>query len=218
MGRLKKRRRFRTAASVEIPPVKTYSRKSIIGISIIAIMVLSSAAFIFFSNPNVETDLSYNGFEFSRQQNYYVLQYNEERIPFINHPGTVQQILIEPSTMEKLQNSPQWYLTFNPDMELSALQAMDSIRFDFGFLLPKNKNVYVVEGIAEYSPLYSSLPQITCKNATAYIPVLFFNQSNQSQMSIQQRDNCILIEAQNAFQMLQFRDRVLYNMFGVISS
>lgn len=58
------------------------------------------------------------------------------------------------------------------------------------------------------------MPIITCEDATPVVPIIYFKQSNQTKVSLE--ENCIIVEARNNIDILRIKDRLLYSMLGII--
>ena len=75
-----------------------------------------------------------------------------------------------------------------------------------------NVNIYLRKGFTQNNTF--NLPIITCENATFAVPIIYFKQSNETKITIE--DNCIIAEAINAVEILRIKDRLLYSILGII--
>lgn len=212
MGKYRKYRRTKSGQEQSAGEKKKswISKKTIWAGILIGIMVLSGAGF-YYGSQSQQVALEYNGHEFTQEQGWFMLHWEREKIPFANHPAAVEHLEVDPSIVEKLRNVPQLQFTFNPEMD--ALDVIDLTRFEMQAIFPRYLNMYVVEGVTAPSTQYL-LPIITCTNATQYLPVLLVNQSNQT--GIRLEGDCILLEGTTPFDIVRWKDRLVYGLLGVI--
>ncbi len=57
-------------------------------------------------------------------------------------------------------------------------------------------------------------PVITCKNATLYVPVIYFKKSNETSITLE--GNCIIAEAFRGEDFTKIKDRLVYGALGVM--
>ena len=113
--------------------------------------------------------------------------------------------------MRRLTTARQFYITFDPEEE--DLEPIDLVRFDVSRILIESGNVYVAGGMTKNASAYS-LPQIECKNASVYIPVLLLRTGNETKVYLE--NNCIVAQASTPYDFTMIRDKILYMKFGVI--
>ena len=102
------------------------------------------------------------------------------------------------------------YITFDPDSEVQDLLYIDTVRNYLQSTI--SKNTIIVNTITHESDIYF-LPVIGCENSTPFVPVIYFNVSNET--SIVEKNDCIVINAQQA-EFLRTGDLLVYTYHGVI--
>jgi hypothetical protein len=75
-----------------------------------------------------------------------------------------------------------------------------------------NFNIYVRTGFTTENQF--GMPIITCRDATLNVPVIYFKEGNETKIYL--RDNCIIAEAREEFDFLKIKDRLLYNILGIL--
>jgi len=151
--------------------------------------------------------LEYNEFKFSREESFFVTKINGKQFYFSYLPQNL--LLIEkPEILKNKIKLPMIYLSFNPENKVENLRYIDLIRNDLFTIVDSA----VVSAVSKESSNYL-LPVISCENATSYVPVFYFNISNET--SIIERNNCLIFNAQN-IEILKLRDLIVYTYLGVI--
>ena len=74
-------------------------------------------------------------------------------------------------------------------------------------------NKYIQSGKTKNTTTYN-LPIITCDNATEFVPVIYFKDSNITKFTLE--NNCIIGESNSREGFLALKDRLLYALFDVI--
>jgi len=150
----------------------------------------------------------YNGYKFTRVENVFVTEINNQKIGFDFLPQTVLTINISANLRNKVL-SPMVYLTFDSETDVQNLLYIDTVRND----LQTTLNSVIVSAVTKESEIYF-LPTITCENATPFVPVIYFNVSNQT--SIVDKNNCIVLNGQT-IDFFKMRDLLVYTYYGVIN-
>ncbi len=187
---------------------KTERSKQIwISLLIAFLMVFSVFGVIIGSQDN---SMKYGKFKFTQSQNGFVTKINGTEVPFYTLPSQVGFINVSPDITAMLRNSYFVVVSFDPAAAKESLAAVEIARFDFSQYF-YGKLVY--NGVTNNTGEYSEQPVITCANATAETPVIYFNFSDTP--SIVRVDDCIFINAKGS-DVLALRDRLLYSYLGVI--
>jgi hypothetical protein len=184
----------------------------ILSVVIAFVMILSTIGFFYGSQVN-ENEQKYTinnkTYSYTRENNQYVLELNKkEKIGFYYLPFEINMNITD-EILNSIQNSKVVYITFDPDAEKP--EYIDLARFDLAmnFL---NKNIYVIEGTTKESQEIN-LPIITCENATAYMPVIYLQESNITNLI--NDNNCIRMQGKN-LDFIKFRDLMLYKLYGIL--
>jgi hypothetical protein len=174
---------------------------------ILVFLMIFSGAGILIGSQSSSSDWEYNGFKFKQLENYYTTEFDGEETIFYFLPQTLLTINTSGNIKEKI-SEPMFYLSFDPESGVQNLLYIDLIRHDF----EQNLNTIVESAITKESDTYA-LPIMTCDNASAYVPVIYFNVANET--SIVEENNCVILSGQGV-QFLQLRDLLLYIKYGVI--
>lgn len=184
-----------------------WNKKTWIGILIVAIMVSSSAGFIFGRDDS--GSYKYNGYKFSRTTDGWLGKIDGNSVYFHFHPSELENLSISEEVISKLDVT-QAHLTFEIGKNL---QYIDMIRFEFITAMEDNFGVYVYSGVINETESYD-LPIIDCVNATSDVPVIKFTFANETQVYVD--GDCIIAEASSEIEFLAIADKILYKLFGVM--
>lgn len=183
----------------------------VITIFIAFLMLTSVIGYLGFGSDVTVT--KYNGFKVREFGNHVDLKIDGKYVPFTTHPADAASVDMDPAVMDALKGAKQVYLTFNPAQTQDYLQHIDYNRFEFANQLTQF-NIYVIQGVTQSMPS-AALPQITCNNATQFIPVIEFREAEDTKIT--KEGNCIILEALEPSDFLRLRERIIYGFYGVIS-
>jgi hypothetical protein len=188
---------------------KESKKQTIIVIFIAFIMVTSIIGFIFVSSPS-GGKLKFNKFTFVKKGNLWSTSVNKKEALFNYYPAEVVDINLDPLIKEKVMNTLEvdstysFNNTFVGSVELALFQLETDLNFHFGKFLRK--------GLIINNSF--NLPIITCNDSTEIIPVLYFKESNETKIYLE--ENCIIAEAKNGIDFLRIKDRLMYGLLGII--
>ena len=142
----------------------------------------------------------------------YVTQINKIEIPFTFLPQETEYINLSSVVTNKIRESFFIMTTYDPNT--GSLQDIARVNLYFStFLLnEKDANKVVLRGVIDEN-VQSTLPVITCANATLQTPVLVFNVSDRT--GIVDEGSCIYLNARGS-EFIRLRDRLTYAYYGVI--
>ena len=181
---------------------------------ILAVVLVSSILGIMVnrdSNPdNFKYSFNNKSIDFGTIGNRYYLDFGEKRVFFYNLPDQIRTN-ISFDAADRIKNSQMVYVTFDPDDNQQNLIPIDLTRLELNeeFF---NNNKYLISGKTSNSSNYPNLPILDCANATAYIPVIKFQNSNTTE--IIEENNCIIMKGRN-LDFIKYRDLILYKYYGV---
>ena len=188
---------------------KESNQKQII-VYFIAFIMVSSIFGIMFSGYNSQSNsIKYKGIKFTQQNNQWSTTINNQKLLFNYLPIDVEQITLNQDIKSAIYNKPQ--LDITSDVNDTFSEEIALAQYTIALAL-NNVNIYPRPGFTTNNKFNLSI--ITCKDATQAVPVILFKQSNQTKVSI--KDNCIIAEAKNNFDILRIKDRLLYSILGVI--
>jgi len=187
-----------------------FSKKNMISLFIIAVMVLSTAGFILMeSASNTSDSTHYKGFSFQRQGNYWLVNIGSQEIEFDYNPYDIESINISKDIIDLLSNTPEIDTTYDFNGSYKQGAALAQYRMNQNL---KAKNIYVRVGAAEEN-IYN-LSIITCKDSTPNIPVVFFKESNETK--VYKEGSCIIAEANSDIDFIRVGNRLAYSILGVV--
>lgn len=177
-----------------------------------AIMIFSVFGVIFFGYNRPASELDYKDISFTRdeRENKWSTVINNKEAIFDYFPTEVEEINISQDIISKLSSTFQidttydYNDTFAKNIELSIYKLSQMLNFHF--------NIYVGTGFTTNTSY--NRPTITCKDATPFVPIIYFKESNNT--LIYKENNCIIIEAKNGPDFIRIKDRLLYSLFGII--
>jgi len=206
---MKKFKHSRKNLNLDQPePKKRMSSKAILSIVLAGIMAVSIIGFV--STNIISPTTEYNDIQFRQTPAGWVAEINEEEMLFTNHPLDVEHLNLSVEAAAALRDAKIIYVTSAVDDSLR--ESISQTMYD---LIPafQKKNIYAVLSFTE-NTTYNK-PVVTCSNATAFVPVLYFRNSTTTQITNQ--NNCIIAEANAPINMIKIRDRLMYAVLGVIS-
>jgi hypothetical protein len=183
--------------------------KAIIGI--ITIFVMVSGGFAIFadslggSNQNI---VEYNGFEFEQNvQGMWDVEIDDMQLSFPYHPLELENMVVTGDPTIVL--GKEIYLTNDPNsrfaVPISRAQESYSIFSDAVF------GEVPMHGFSTETEF--EVPLITCENATDMIPVMSFEEGNES---IIVEGNCVVLKSDEELGYTRLVVRLLYSLLGVM--
>ncbi len=178
---------------------------------LLAFVLVSSMLGIIVSNDTKET-YEYNGFEFTQQGEYWYFQHNGNNYRVLNYPASLESLDFDPNIAMQIKATKMVYITV-PVTGVN-LEYIGSSAFDLSQFLGE-QGIYPITGISDDVEGYE-LPHITCANATIPIPVIAFQQSNETKAYSDQY--CLILTANSGYDYMQLKDRLLLEYLGVIKN
>ena len=199
---MKKYRKFRP---VEEQPKKK-SKKTLYTVIIAGIMILSVIGFT--ATQSSSQTVKYGSYTFKLEGQKWTAKINNQKFSFYYLPSELSYI--NSTNIYNLGYIKSVYLTFNPNQKY--LQVIDLIRFELAENM-FNLEIYPVQAVILNNSLYN-LPIITCLNATQFVPVIEFRESEYTEIINQ--NNCIILNSASESDFIKLKDLLLYKILGVI--
>ena len=184
---------------------KKSKRNTFLVIFIAFIMVSSVIGFLYSGETN---KFKYKKMKFTRTENGWSTLINNQRLSFTYFPTEVEQIELNPEILTAISNKPEVDTTSELNDTFSEEIAL--AQYDMAFALNK-MNIYLRQGFTTNNSF--NTPIITCEGSTRAVPVIYFKQSNQTKISLE--NDCIIAEARNNIDILRIKDRLLYSILGI---
>ena len=190
---------------------KRINKKVLMSIFIVAIMVLSVFGFMMSYQTNQRDKLAdYNGFEFSRTQHGLMTEIDGNEMYFNYYPGDLEKLSFPDDASLILADSKVFYVTYDPDSDFAT--AIAEQQLDMELKLNKLGDRFISKGFTNATGY--ELPEITCANATAAIPVYQIIDGENS--SIQTEESCVILTIANEPDLNAYHTRILYTILGVM--
>ncbi len=178
----------------------------IIGIVIALTMVLSLFGISLFNNP--QSAKKFKGIKFYAQGNVFKLKTKPE-ITLYTYPLVFEVLNYSNTSLQLLKQAPSIALSFDPDMSIASLQALDIARLSFQNQALKP----VFQGVLKESEIYK-LPIITCDNATQSTVVVVFKESMNDSIQVN-NSNCVVVKTSGS-KFLTYGELLLLGARGVL--
>ena len=186
-------------------------RKKVVMSLVISFLMVASAFGVYLGSQQDNIRDYGISFTIDYEAQVYRARIDGQRLSFYYLPSSVSTIPVDQDAIPLIRESLATIVTFDPGLDEFNLQVADLLRFD----LAETLNKPLINAVAKPSPLYPSLPVMTCDNATTQMPVISIEADAQPR--IFREDNCVRILA-NATGMLEIRDRFLYEYLGVFDT
>ncbi|MBW2985826.1 hypothetical protein KY333_00475 [Candidatus Woesearchaeota archaeon] len=191
---------------------KLINKKVLMSLFIVAIMVLSAFGFMMSYQTNQRDKLAdYNGFKFSRTQNGLVTKINNQELAFNYYPEDLEQINMSDDAKLLLSGTKVLFVTYDPNSDFASSIAEQQLDMEQKFI--KVGDRFLTKGFTNATGY--ALPQITCANATAAMPVYQIEQSNETKVEVS--DNCVILTVASETELNAYHAKVLYLLLGVMN-
>ncbi len=176
------------------------------------IMLGSTLGYVFLSgfvDFNQDT-LQYNGHSFSRDAKGLKTEIAGRQYYFTYAPLETKDVPMDAAVIQHLKEARVIYFTSMYNSTNNQLVA--SAEYDLNYFLSGNLNKIIVVGFADNN-LSIIAPHIACSNATEFLPVVFFEDANATEIKME--GNCIRARAEKGEDFLIEKDRLLYGILGI---
>jgi hypothetical protein len=184
--------------------------KMIMTILIVVVMIGSVIGFVFSDiSMGSSNSLSYNGFSFTQTSYGYELKIAGKGLLFNYLPDQVDYIPVNSSILEPLKNSKMAYITSDVNSSYAKEIA--------GFSYTVGQSLDVINSYGQTSFISSNQygkPVITCNDATEFVPVIFVQKAETSEIS--KEGYCIVVGASSALDVERLGDRLAFGILGVV--
>jgi len=180
----------------------------IVGSIIVFLMISSVFGVMFGGYYDQASKIKYGEYTFEAENGKYTTKIDGEYYKFDYSPDFIEDITVEQNALNKLSDSPQMKFAYDYQSDSAKQIALSFFELQNNFLTSK----HIVLG--------STLPNnfghqiVNCENATEFIPVLLFQEGDETRLYIE--GNCIIGEAVTADEFLVLKDRIAYSILGVM--
>jgi len=185
----------------------TFSFLIVVG-AIILIFVATLLVSRFFLTENY----SYNGFEFVKRGNFWVIEIQKGAQPYhielYYHPSELEDLVVEKNIEDIiLDNHPsKVYITLNPRLSSTAVIAGTEI----AKILGERNHIFNIPTSGALTEPSNNQPVITCENATGQTSVIWIKTGPNN--IIYSEDECIIIQGSDSNETIRLADRFVYGL------
>jgi hypothetical protein len=187
-----------------------FSKKNLIGLFIVGIMVLSGLGYMVMESSGPNSN-EYNGHKFQALNSQWYTEIDGNMVGFTFLPGDLARINVSQDLFEYLKSVKMVYVVY--DANSSLVQDFELIRMQLESEMPVHLGIYPSAGITSEDPAYELFPVITCENATVFTPVIYLR---QGKTEIIGNGTCIIIQAEDSYDVPAVKDRLMYGLYGIM--
>ncbi len=174
---------------------------------LVAILVFSVGGYLLGEG---EEKLTYGDYTFIASPGGYLLKVNSYPVAFTYFPEQLESLYFPEEISGMISGRPMFYVTYDPKSSIAPHIA--SAQFRMQAVLANTVNIYLQPALT--SETNFTLQKIDCKNATAFVPVILFKESNTTNVTME--GGCILIDAEKGTNVLAYSERIMYLLLGVM--
>ncbi|MEK6942752.1 MAG: hypothetical protein AABX00_01675 [Nanoarchaeota archaeon] len=178
---------------------------------IVIIMIGTSFGVIFYGFSPASNTAEYNGmtFVYRTNGNIWTAEVNGKNVAFSFPPQDVEKIHVEDELASRLKDRLEIDTTY--DLNATNAQWIALAQHQMGLVLFEY-DVYLRQGFTSNNTY--NYPVITCADSIPSVPVIYFKEGNETKVYLD--GNCIIAESSSDADFLKIKDRMLYEMLGVI--
>ena len=173
---------------------------SIIGFTYSAIPILPSAQ---------QGNLKFNGIEFFPTATGVAADIDGQFVEFTYYPNELGN-LDTAGAVSRITSSRMVYVTSDPNSTLAG--DFSGLEYDIGRALERNHNTFIEVAFTANNPFGKRI--ITCDDANAFVPVVFFNSTNGT-TAITLENNCIIVNVGSENGFNRVHDKLIYELLGI---
>lgn len=186
--------------------------KRVMSAIIIFLMVGSLFGVIFFgfagnSGPG---SVEYNEYEFFFRGDHYETTIEDKVAAFSYLPNQVQYIIVPGLVSQRLRNTVQFDVT--TDINGTYIEEVALAQFQMGLTL-SNFQLFMRAGLASENDYQQEV--ITCADATQFVPVIYFREANETAVYLD--GDCIIADIGAPVDAIRVKDRIVYDILGIIN-
>jgi len=172
----------------------------IVGFALIFIMLLSVLGYSFSGGSESTTKIKYNGFNFIKQEDFWVLNIENFNFIFKNNPNQVEKINSDLKNLENYYGKPLYMYSENYDAELEIYKNL----FYYNQIVQRMQDA-CLEG--NQTDCDETLPVKNCEDNFIII-------RERNETKIIQENNCVFIEGKQE-ELTKITDEFLFKILGI---
>ena len=201
---------FKYAHLFAVPMKEAGSKKNwVLMLFIVLIMIGTSFSVFLYNDSGQSQVVRYEGIKFTGDGTKWTAKINGRFAAFSFLPGELADIKTPPELSGVLGNRIEIDVT--SDANSTFKESIALAQHQIGLVMC-NYGVYVYQGFTGNNSF--NFPIVTCGDATSAVPVIYFQESNSTQ--IEAENGCILAKASSEADFIRVKDRIVYSMLGVM--
>jgi len=188
---------------------KKEKRKWGLIVFIVVIMVGTTFSFVFFGFEPQNDVIKYNGIKFVRYPDRLEAKIDGKYAAFSFLPSELENINANGDLSGKLHG--KFEIDATSDLNSTSAQSIALAQHQMELSLGAY-GIYLRKGFTTNNTF--NFPIITCNDSTSDVPVIYFKYSNAT--TVHAENNCIIAEASSNSDFIRMKDRLLYNLLGVM--
>jgi hypothetical protein len=172
----------------------------IVGFALIFIMLLSVLGYSFSGGSESTTKIKYNGFNFIKQEDFWVLNIENFNFIFKNNPNQVEKINSDLKNLENYYGKPLYMYSENYEAELEIYKNL----FYYNQIVQRMQDA-CLEG--NQTDCDETLPVKNCEDNFIII-------RERNETKIIQENNCVFIEGKQE-ELTKITDEFLFKILGI---
>jgi len=172
----------------------------IVGFALIFIMLLSVLGYSFSGGNESTTKIKYNGFNFIKQDDFWILNMKNFNFIFKNNPNQVEKINSDLKNLENYYGKPLYMYSKNYDAELEIYKNL----FYYNQIVQRMQDA-CLEG--NQTDCDETLPVKNCEDN-----FIIIKENNETK--IIQENNCVFIEGKQE-ELTKITDEFLFKILGI---
>ncbi|MEK6967836.1 MAG: hypothetical protein AABX51_04350 [Nanoarchaeota archaeon] len=188
--------------------------KAIFTVFIGVIMVGSTIGFLVgpfgFGSGVSGTSIKVNGHKLDVVPGGFETKVGKAIIAFTYSPSAANRTIIPSEAIDKIKGAGFIYMASDPNS--SSAQDIALTQFQLSEML---NNEFNVKSQVAFTKPFRQFPVVTCLNASPLVPVMIFEDANQTNATYE--NNCLVLQAENSAAYNELRDRLVYGLFGILT-
>lgn len=176
---------------------------------IVVIMIGTSVSFVFFGFSPATERVKYNGFSFASNGNIWISRINGVDAAFSFLPKETEDVYVLGDLYQILQG--KYEIDATSDANSTYKESIALAQHQLALTLSAY-NIFLRKGFTANSTF--QVPIITCNDATANVPVIYFTFGNTTNINV--NNSCVIAEASSNTDFIRVKDRLLYVLLGVV--
>lgn len=217
-----KKHKIRKHMTHNVEKTSWWTKQKVWTVILAGLMIFSVFGIILSGGGETREKLDYGNYSFKQivvnKEYQWTTEIDDNTYTFDYHPSDVEGLDLPQDVIDALTGIKSAYITFDPNIKnLKMLEQLELVKYKMQQTLFKEYSIYLSPGILTENDNYVQ-PIVTCENATAYVPVFKFVESDNTSVYLDRnytQGACIVVESTER-SALAVKDRILYSLAGII--